>query len=267
MAKRICTDEVTFSRPRFLNGVELVSVCYRDRVFPLHTHDCYVVGALVGGAEALKVGGNTHTVRAGDVLHLHPEEPHSNHSLDGSPLEYRVFYVAASSIEACTGGPERLAFHGAVRRDRSLACRLVDIHKRLSASVQRLEQESALVSLVDALASVSRFETGGSVIEHSAVRRVREWMDEHFAEDFGLADLGAVAELSAFRVAHLFKGAVGMSPIAYRNQRRVTEARRRLLTGQPIADIANQLGFADQSHLTRQFQRLVGVSPGRYGQQ
>ncbi|WP_414882953.1 helix-turn-helix domain-containing protein [Sphingomonas sp. Leaf208] len=41
-------------------------------------------------------------------------------------------------------------------------------------------------------------------------------------------------------------------------------ARRLLLAGQPIAEVALDVGYADQSHLTRQFQRIVGVSPARY---
>jgi len=41
----------------------------------------------------------------------------------------------------------------------------------------------------------------------------------------------------------------------------------RLLDGQPIAQVAVELGYADQSHLTRHFQRIVGASPRRYTQQ
>jgi AraC-like DNA-binding protein len=37
-----------------------------------------------------------------------------------------------------------------------------------------------------------------------------------------------------------------------------------LLAGFPIADVAAQTGFADQSHLTRRFKRVVGVTPGQY---
>jgi AraC-like DNA-binding protein len=45
------------------------------------------------------------------------------------------------------------------------------------------------------------------------------------------------------------------------------EARRRLLAGEPIAEIAAGTGFVDQSHLTRQFKRVMGTTPARYAQQ
>lgn len=46
--------------------------------------------------------------------------------------------------------------------------------------------------------------------------------------------------------------------------RRVDRARRLLLDGGRPAEVATTTGFYDQSHLTRQFKRLVGVAPGRY---
>jgi len=58
-----------------------------------------------------------------------------------------------------------------------------------------------------------------------------------------------------------------LSPLAYRNQKRVFAARAMLLDGESIAHVALSVGYADQSHLTRQFQRIVGLPPGRYAQQ
>jgi len=130
-----------------------------------------------------------------------------------------------------------------------------------------LEQESALMALVRALAR----STPGAIAEtesgSAGIRRARCYIDAHFAEGFGLSDLSAVADLSVFHLVRSFKKATGLSPLAYRNQQRVTEARRLLLAGGRIAEVALDVGFADQSHLTRQFQRIMGVSPGRYAQQ
>jgi len=268
VVKSAALDRAVFVRPRFLNGIELVSVSYRHRTFPVHTHDCYVVGTIIAGAEALCVKGRTHVAKTGDTLQLYPDEPHANHTVGDTALQYRVFYLPVASIEAYIGEGQSLSFSTPVVSDRSLAQTLVELHVRLSQGpARRLEQESALFSLVGALAARSRSDSAEARHDNFAVRRVRAWIDEHFAEDVGLAELSAIAELSVFRFAHLFKASTGLSPMAYRNQRRVYEARRLLLTDQPIADIASQLGFADQSHLTRQFQRIMGISPNRYRQQ
>jgi AraC-like DNA-binding protein len=44
----------------------------------------------------------------------------------------------------------------------------------------------------------------------------------------------------------------------------VEAARRRLLDGEPVADVAAAVGFHDQSHLHRHFTRLVGTTPRRF---
>jgi AraC-like DNA-binding protein len=82
-----------------------------------------------------------------------------------------------------------------------------------------------------------------------------------------LGDLAAHVGLSPYHLLRSFRAQVGITPGAYQIQLRVLEARRRLREGAGIAATATELGFADQSHLTRHFQRIMGTSPGRYLQQ
>jgi len=261
-------DNVSFARPSFLAGVELVSATYGARRFPIHTHDTYVVGTVTGGAERLDVGRARHVVAQGSVLRLHPEEAHSNCSLGSEPLSYRVFYLSEKGIQPYLRAEESLRFTAPVIADRHLGARLAALHCVLSAEATlRLEQESAMATLVELLGP-SRGNNGERPVGSSAViRRVQEFVDAYHRDDFGLTTLAEVAGLSVYRFAHLFKMVTGLSPIAYRNQCRIRASRPLLLDGQPIASIALDLGFADQSHFTRHFQRIVGVSPARYRQQ
>ena len=105
-------DQVNFSRPKFLDGVELVSVAYRDRAFPTHTHDCFVVGTVVAGAEELDVWGSRRVVSVGDVIQLNPDQPHSNRTVGSETLKYRVFYLSPASVSKSTnpGGSRTLSF-------------------------------------------------------------------------------------------------------------------------------------------------------------
>jgi AraC-like DNA-binding protein len=256
-----------FVRPVFLPGVELVSVAYRDRVFPTHMHPEYVVGTVTSGAEELQVGGTKHVVGIGDVLRLHPGEPHANRCAGGATLRYRVFYLPRDSIASYLNGERGLSFAGPVTRDADLARVLAAAHEALCVSdAGQLEQESAMLALVSTLAQGDH-ETAAPAMAGTAVECARDYIDVHFAEPFSLATLAGIARLSVFHLAHSFRKATGFSPLAYRNQCRVSEARRRLLAGESIAAVALDVGFADQSHLTRQFQRIFGVSPGRYVQQ
>jgi AraC-like DNA-binding protein len=70
--------------------------------------------------------------------------------------------------------------------------------------------------------------------------------------------------MSKCHLVHLFHKELGLPPHAYQIQLRVAHARRLVASGTPLAEVASLTGFADQSHLTRLFKRIVGVPPGQY---
>ncbi len=77
-----------------------------------------------------------------------------------------------------------------------------------------------------------------------------------------MAELASVIGISPTYFASLFKQAMGISPQQYIIQQRVERAKLMLLkTDLTIADIALQVGFSSQSHLTQQFKRLTGITP------
>ena len=57
---------------------------------------------------------------------------------------------------------------------------------------------------------------------------------------------------------------LGVAPHAFRMLTRLNRARRLLRAGQPVAAVAAETEFADQSHLTRLFRSAFGTTPGRY---
>jgi AraC-like DNA-binding protein len=99
----------------------------------------------------------------------------------------------------------------------------------------------------------------------ATLRRVREFVDAHLAENIDTEALAATAGLSPFHFARAFKKSEGATPHRFVLQRRIAKAQE-LLSGSdnPISEIALAVGFADQSHFTRRFSELVGLSPGQF---
>jgi len=98
-----------------------------------------------------------------------------------------------------------------------------------------------------------------------ALRRVMEYIDCHLCEDLALDTLAAHAGLSTYHFARAFKQSVGMPPHRYLLQQRVKRATELLKqTEQPLTAIAQSLGFADQSHFSRSFHWLVGLTPSEF---
>ncbi|MGY1709301.1 helix-turn-helix domain-containing protein [Geodermatophilus sp. SYSU D00758] len=109
-------------------------------------------------------------------------------------------------------------------------------------------------------------EAGGSDgLTFEQERIVRDYVHHHLAETISLDHLAAVAGLSRFRFVRAFRATTGTTPHAFVLHQRVERARALLeRTGTPIPDIAASCGFADQPHLTREFKKRIGVTPGRY---
>lgn len=89
----------------------------------------------------------------------------------------------------------------------------------------------------------------------------------NYARELSLKDIAQAAHLSSFHLARVFKQALGVSPHQYLIQLRVSSARWLLAAGsgeRSLAEVAVAVGFADQSHLTRHFKRVIGTTPRRF---
>lgn len=83
-----------------------------------------------------------------------------------------------------------------------------------------------------------------------------------------LTDLAAVAGMSEYHFSRLFKQSMGMAPYQYVIQQQVEQAKRLLKQRDgAVASVAHECGFKSQSHLSRHFRQLTGVTPQKYQQQ
>lgn len=99
-----------------------------------------------------------------------------------------------------------------------------------------------------------------------STRRSIELLTDRLGENVTIAELAAQAQLSPWHFARQFKQATGLPPHRWQLALRIDRARD-LLRQQPsrsIAEIASQLGFADESHFRRHFKRRVGITPSDY---
>jgi AraC family transcriptional regulator len=99
-------------------------------------------------------------------------------------------------------------------------------------------------------------------LDPTTLRRVSAYIDERLAEDLSLAEIAAVASLSPYHFARLFKASTGFSPHQYVIQRRIERAKLFLsTTNWSLTAIAHAVGFAHESHLALHFKRLTGLVP------
>jgi AraC-like DNA-binding protein len=177
--------------------------------------------------------------------------------------------LAAAAAELA-GRPNRgrIPFFAApVVHDPAVAQLLRDLHLALEQPAPALERQTRLLAALCALiarhADDPPAPRPAASADH-AVHLTRDYLEAHYAENISLHDLAHVAGLSPYHLARVFRRATGLPPHAYLLQTRVARAKALLARGWPPVRVAHATGFADQSHFTRGFARIVGVTPGRY---
>ncbi|KEX92586.1 AraC family transcriptional regulator [Pseudomonas putida] len=99
------------------------------------------------------------------------------------------------------------------------------------------------------------------------LRRVIDAMNEHLADEFRLAHLADIAELSEYHFSRMFKRATGLAPSQYFIRLRMSRARHLLLeTDRSIIDVGLEVGYSSPSHFSQVFRREVGVTPSAFRQ-
>ena len=102
-------------------------------------------------------------------------------------------------------------------------------------------------------------------LERHRLGWVIDYIETHLSEDINLSDLALVAGLSKFHFSRLFTDAIGLTPHKYVLKRRIEKATQVLKQGDlTIAQVAYAFGFTDQSHFTRVFKQVKGMTPKRF---
>jgi AraC-like DNA-binding protein len=261
-------------RPAELPDVELHLGTSVDRPVPRHWHEEFQLCLIEEGEGDLTYRGARHLTPPASLFIVHPGESHSNSSFTRAGCSYRTIFVATDALRRAAAqvfGRDRGVpfFPSTVIFEPDVLARFRRLHVAFEEPAASLERESLLLNFsADLLARFGeqRASPVAPAPTRTSVARAREYLAENYVENVTLERLARLAGLSPFHFSRLFREQFGMPPHAFQNQVRVARAKSLLAAGYPVSRVAVQTGFADQSHLTRQFKRLTGVTPGQYRQ-
>lgn len=254
-----------------LTGVELLTARYIEHRFVPHVHDGFVIGMILEGAQRYRYRGAEHLAATGTLVLINPDEVHNGHKGHDAGWRYRAFYPDNVQIQQLLEELELPAthlptFNDTLLYDCDLFRGLFQLHQLLEGPETALQQQTAwrqmMLALLNRHARLPLPAKPG--VEHRAVSRAKEVLQARLAEPPSLEELAAAVNLSPFHFARVFQRATGMPPHTWLMQQRIAHARALLQQGCLPLQVATQLGFADQSHLNRQFKKVYGVGPGAY---
>jgi AraC-like DNA-binding protein len=245
---------------------EVLHARFGAHAYPLHTHDTWTLFVVDEGAIRYDLGRREGSARPSMVSILPPHVVHDGRP--GTPHGYskRVVYLELDLIGESLIGR---AADRPILPDAGLRRRVETLHDTLACIDDAFEAEVRLNSIVDRIRRlladmasdppVRPDSSDGALAEH-----LRAMLDARLFERFTMAEAATAIGADPTRLARAFASTFGIAPHAYVLGRRMDAARDRILAGQPLADIAAEVGFSDQAHLTRRFTAYLGVTPGWY---
>lgn len=257
------------SPPCHRTGIQAVEAL-SEHSFPRHSHDQYGIGLIDRGAQRSFSGRGMVEAGAGWTISVNPGELHDGAPIGATPRAWRMLYFAPDLLAAALHEiGQQAERHPLLASPALFDPRAVEAFERLygcmthaAGSAAGLAGEQALFDLLRIVGACAA--PAANLHTASGLIRARTLIDDEPGLALTLADLADVAGLNRFQLLRGFSRAYGLTPHAYLLQRRLELARRLLGEGGLLADVACRCGFADQSHMTRLFRRLYGLSPYRY---
>ena len=268
-----------------------ISVERRDpqEPFGLHSHEFAEIVIITAGRGVHVTGKESYPLNAGDTFVIGGSRQHDYHSLNRLCLVNILFQpdklnLRTYDLHTLPGYHALFTLEPAWRRRHQFNGRLRLAPKELSVvlvMVDKLDEElrtrssgfkfMATAVFMQIVGYLSRCYANSKSPDSRALLRIGEAISDleiNYQEAINLDRLARIAHMSKRNFIRSFQAALGTSPIAHLVHLRVNRGASLLRrTDQSVTEIAFQVGFADSNYFTRQFNKLIGVTPSQYRKQ
>ena len=258
--------EWIISAPAF-PGIERIEARFTGNAFEPHRHDTYALGVTLEGVQTFRYRGGRRSSTPGKIIVLHPDEMHDGGAGTDECLRYRMLYLHPSLLwRALEGSRTPLPFlRQPVVKDNALRSALLSALTSLNEGMDDLSADDLIARVAEGLVRHAGYPPKRSGrVAWRAVSIARDYLYENADRTVRSEELERVTGLDRYALSRQFRARYATSPHRFLIMRRLERARGMIEQGEPLADIAATIGFADQSHLTRHFKKAFGVTPGRW---
>ncbi|MET0694742.1 MAG: helix-turn-helix domain-containing protein, partial [Propionibacteriaceae bacterium] len=238
---------------------------------PSGTTDWLLIHTLAGRGRFGRRDGADVLAPAGTVTLLSPGTPH-DYGVEEELQEWEIgfsHFHARPEWQLLLDWPQVAPGVAQIQLDAAVDER-IRVAWRTLAYWSRSEQQRSDLFGMNALELILLWcdtQNARAVPLDARILRVLEHLDQNLTEPLTVRALADIAQLSVSRFAHLFSAQLGMSPSAYLERQRISQARLLLEhTQRPVAEIARSVGFSDPLYFSTRFRRVVGTAPTHYRQ-
>jgi len=234
----------------------------------LHCHATFNMGAMIEGHAHVTVDSLSHDQLPGAVVTLNAYQPHAS-AWSAPSNTYFVLHIGHGFWDegADPEGPA-WGFAAPVNHDRLVFHFLLGLRAELKSSAHTVTPDDirALLDLCRRRGHILERPMETPAVNQAAINDLLRLSEVEDADLGGvsIANLADDAGLSRFQFARLCQRTSGMQPRRLRIQLMAPRAQRGIRQGLDLAAASAMAGFSDQSHMSREFRRTIGMTPKEY---
>jgi AraC-like DNA-binding protein len=255
------TDVIRAWKPPIAGVREVFHARFREHRYPPHVHDVWTVFVVDDGAIRYDLDRHDRAATLHGVSVLPPHVVHDGRPATDAGFVKRVLYLEAEAIGEHLIGR---AVDKPELRDEDLRRQVSRLHEALECFDDRLEAETRLAFVTERIRGRLGDAKEDGPLRPDLVEAFRAYLDTHLFDPVTIRAAAEELGASPTQIARAFSSTLGIPPHAYVLGRRLEAARDRILRGQPLADVAADVGFVDQAHLSRRFRQFLGATPGQF---
>lgn len=248
--------------------------------FPFHYHDFYKIIYFVDGNVSYKIEGKTYQLKPHDFVLVDYHAIHKPEIEEDVPYERYIIYLSEEFVNRTDKQGEKMnhCFEMAGRNQNHVLHFAPGSYEKLIGCLMRIEKEEQgkqdflsdcmleavfmefMVLLNRAcIEQPQAFIT--TAVYHEKIVDMIAYIQEHLTENISIDFLSDHFFISRYYLMRQFKEATGYSIHQYINEKRILEAKRRILAGETASKVCYDCGFSDYSTFARRFKAIVGTAP------
>lgn len=254
-----------------LGGLPVLHAQFNKQCFSRHVHEGYCIGVIEQGAQRFYRSGGNHIASQNCIILVNADQIHDGQTASEGGWRYKAMYPLASMLSDIVSefhnGSTMPLFKSPVVSDRELANKLRLLISTFSSSENNLSKQTAYYEVISDL--LVRHATGYSELlpvhkNQNISRLVCEYLNDRLEESVSTKELSRLTGFNPHYLIRVFQKTMGLPPHAWQNQQRLHKATELLKSGLNATHAGLAVGFNDQSHFTRHFQKMWGTTPGRF---
>ncbi|MFW2058913.1 AraC family transcriptional regulator [Acinetobacter baumannii] len=263
-----------FWQDRRMPYVETRRSCFGRTCYKSHSHPTFSIGAIDEGNSVFQSSfGTAQKISAGTLVIVPAHVEHSCNPMPNQAWSYQMLHLDLAWLNQLYSEfqEQGLDLHipqhkPLIIKDESLYEAFTEMNETLfDAQKLIFEKEQSLLHCLIHL-----------LLPHFILEEIQK--PQYLYKDFlklidvisssegfiSLEELAQRVGLSRYAIIRLFKANVGLTPHAFQINLKINQAREQLKQGVPLAELAVNLGFSDQSHFHKAFKAHTGVTPRQF---